>query len=1699
MQQRENTAPAPFHASQWQVIFDALPACVVIGSALRDGSGRMVDLVIEYLNDTACVVLGGARERLVGRRLGELLPGDRTSGFLAACCRVADGAADKVRNVVEHAVRSGGRVEVRRFAIDIVRHNDGVLTTWIDVTTPVGAGPAALEPRDVESSDGSALERAVATTIAGAAPRAKSEGVSGVGSDTAFRAFADASPVLIWMSDDNQEGIYFNDAWLAFTGVPFEQQRGRGWRTLVHPDDLSSFADACNRAFQARRPFTTEFRLRRADGEYRWLLDSGTPRFDPDGSFVGFVGSCVDITDRKHAEQRIATLTDDLRQRAEELDAILRVLPVGIFVAHDAECRQMTMNPAGAAMLGLDERVNPSKTGPARDALTFRVLRDGMEVPSEELPMQRAARSGRPVSGEDFEIVFPDGTARSLFEYAVPLFSADGQVRGCIGAFVDLTERKQAEAELREREERFERLVQALPAAVYTTDAAGQIDLVNDGAIELWGRRPEPGERWCGSYRLFDLDGRPIPHHECPMALVLRHGEQSPPRELLIERPDGTRRHVLVHPEPLYQGDRLVGAVNMAVDLTEPRRAEETRAILAAIVESSDDAIVSKTLDGIIQSWNDGACRLFGYTAEEAIGKSIALIVPPELMDEERTILDRLGRGEPIDHFETQRVAKDGTRREISLTISPIRDRHGRVIGASKVARDIRERRRAERALQASENRFRRLADSAPVLIWICDRDGNGTWFNRPRLDLVGRTLQEELGTGWLDRIHPEDRDRYREELVEACRACREVVLEYRLLRHDGAYRWMLDHGVPLTDANGNFEGYIGSGIDITDRRRMEDELRISESRFRTLANAVPALVWATRPDGSFFYLNPRWEEFTGQPTALALGDGWTSAVHPTERQALLEKWKHCVESGETFEGECRYRHQGGEYRRHYFRALPVRDNDGQPLAWYGTSIDIEDRKRIEDALHESESRFRNIADSSPMMIWVTAVDGRCTYLNRGWYDFTGQDESGALGFGWLEAIHPGDRERVREHTLQATTLRQPFRVEYRLRRADGAYRWCIDAATPRFSDSGLFLGFVGSVIDITERKTIEDALRDSEERFRTLAENISQFAWMADSSGSVFWFNQRWYDFTGTTLEEMQGWGWTRVLHPDHVDRVVESIRRSWNSGEPWEDLYPMRGRDGGYRWFLSRAHPIRDVEGHVVRWFGTNTDVTEHRATQEALRESELRLRLALRGASAGVWSVNIRTGETFWSDELLPLYGLDPSTPRSLRYLLDRVHPEDRERVEAGFRRHLEADDEEFRQEFRIVHPDRGERWILDMGRVERDGRNVPVRCSGINIDITDRKRHEEQLRTVMAELNHRVKNTLAVVQSISTQTMRRAADLPSFRSSFEKRLRAIAAAHSLLTNGDWEGASLQEIISTELDAASGLREQRTIQGPPIVLRPKEALAMHMVVHELTTNACKYGALSVDTGRVSVEWEVCNGPVRTFSLVWHEQCGRPVMRPTGIGYGTRLMEQLVEYELKGTIEREFRPQGIHCRIAFPLGAGGDTATVARARADARGAGPTSPAVQQGGRVLVVEDNAALAMGLTDELEDQGFTIVGPAGSLERAMELARTQAIDVAVVDVDLGGTPSYPLARLLRDNGVPFALLTGYTAADLPDDLPATTVMSKPVALDELIAFLQRHCQPGDSDQGTGRSGSPSAICYRAEASTDEHGQSSTQGC
>jgi len=374
-------------------------------------------------------------------------------------------------------------------------------------------------------------------------------------------------------------------------------------------------------------------------------------------------------------------------------------------------------------------------------------------------------------------------------------------------------------------------LLEALPAAIYTTDAEGRITSYNDEAVRFAGREPQLGtDSWCVTWKLYWPDGTPLPHDQCPMAIALREGRPVRGVSAIAERPDGTRVHFMPYPTPIKDAcGKVIGAVNMLVDVTEQKRAEEAQARLAAIVASSVDAIYSTSLDGTIQTWNEGAEHLFGYSAAEALGQPVTLLIPEDRQAEERELSERIARGEVVVNFETKRRAKDGRSFDVSLAASPIRDAAGRVVGTSRIPRDITERKRAEEA----RARLAAIVASSDDAIVSKSLDGIIRTWNSGAERMFGYSSDEALGRH-ITLIIPEDRH-HEEDMVLGKVRRGETVDHFETVRRtkDGRLRDISLTVSPIRDAHGQVIGASKIARDITERKRMDAQLEAMVSALR--------------------------------------------------------------------------------------------------------------------------------------------------------------------------------------------------------------------------------------------------------------------------------------------------------------------------------------------------------------------------------------------------------------------------------------------------------------------------------------------------------------------------------------------------------------------------------------------------------------------------------------------------------------------------------------------------------------------------------------------------------------------------------------------------------------------------------------------------------------------------------------------------
>ena len=475
-------------------------------------------------------------------------------------------------------------------------------------------------------------------------------------------------------------------------------------------------------------------------------------------------------------------------------------------------------------------------------------------------------------------------------------------------------------------------------------------------------------------------------------------------------------------------------------------------------------------------------------------------------------------------------------------------------------------------------------------------------------------------------------------------------------------------------------------------------------------------------------------------------------------------------------------------------------------------------------------------------------------------------------------------------------------------------------------------------------------------------------------------------------------------------------------------------------------------ELEGRVF------ARTSELEASTRQLRQSEERRSLALVAGKMGSWDWNQETGECLWDDGQYQIFGVDRQnfavTAENVRAL---VHPDDWNELQIALQRLLK-DRQPTQAEFRVKRPNGDIRWCLGSGAPSLDPAGNVARISGVTVDITDRKQAEERQTLLAREVDHRAKNALAVVQSIVRLT--RASTIEDFITAVEGRIRALSRAHTILSLSRWQGADLHGLVDEELAPYRTIDGRRVAaSGPHVSLRPAAAQCLALALHELVTNAAKYGALSADTGSVEMEWSLASGDLQ---LHWTEKGGPPTKAPSAPGFGTRIIKASIEGQLGGKADFEWLAEGVCCCLSVPLGDGKSTHPAGNGQhATAAQAAPApQPIVVLGNRVLVVEDEALVAMAIRESLDSLGYSVVGPCGNITEAVIALRHNRVDAAVLDINLGGDLVYPLADILAAENIPFVFVTGYGHEELESRFAAVPILQKPIERHALQTVLMR---------------------------------------
>ena len=714
-------------------------------------------------------------------------------------------------------------------------------------------------------------------------------------------------------------------------------------------------------------------------------------------------------------------------------------------------------------------------------------------------------------------------------------------------------------------------------------------------------------------------------------------------------------------------------------------------------------------------------------------------------------------------------------------------------------------------------------------------------------------------------------------------------------------------------------------------RRSLREQAEQRLLHERILDSATDYAIVSTDPEGRVTRWNAGAERILGWTEAEMLGQPLDGFFTPEDRAADRPgiEMRLAQERGGAPDERCHLRKDGTRFWASG-ELMPLRTEGGETIGFVKILRDRTDQREAGAALEASEMRYRSLVEVSPQVVWFGDAGGTVTYCNAYWYDYTGQPQDEPGHVDWANAIHPDHLEAVRVAWADAVASGQPYEIEFPLRRTDGQYRWFLSRARPVADKSGAVASWIGTSLDIHDRRQAEDGLLKTQEQLRLAVDATATGIFDYDLVADDLVWDARTKSFFGLGPDAHVDLDvYLARVHPADRDGATEAVNAALDpAGSGTYDVAyrTVAPEDGTERWVSAKGQTLFE-NGRAIRLIGTARDITADRRAEEAVREAEERYRLAARATNDAIWDWDLATGHVLWNEALQTAHGHAPDAVEPTGdWWIAHIHPEDRARVDRSIHAVIDGAGTAWTDEYRFRRADGSFADILDRGNVIRNAGGKAIRMIGAMFDISERKRAEEHQRLLTGELQHRVKNTLAMVQAIAAQTFRNVEGAEEAREAFSARLISLGRAHDILTQASWTEAPIAEVVEGALSVHRGGTASRIrASGPDVPLSAKAALALALSLHELATNAAKYGALSNEAGTVDLRWHVVHedGAPR-FCLTWSEQGGPSILvQPTRRGFGSRLIERSFAAEVGGEVRLTYAPTGLTCRLEAPLAA--------------------------------------------------------------------------------------------------------------------------------------------------------------------------------
>lgn len=1136
-------------------------------------------------------------------------------------------------------------------------------------------------------------------------------------SEEKFRSYIENAPDAIMVVDRKGNYLMANNAAAEMTGYSIDELTRMNILDVTHPDDH----------VKGERHFKNVVGKGEAIDEVRYITKKGEVRYWSvkaikldDDRFLGFQS---DITERKLAEEA-------LRESEERFALAIDASEQGIW-DWNLLTNQVYFSSQWKKQIGYEDFEIKNE---------FSEWTDHLHPDDRERCLSEVqSYLQNPVKHFIIEFRFrhKDGSYRWIHNKAASILNSDGKVIRMFGAHLDFTERKLAEAAIKLSESKFNIAFHASPVAMAIQDENDIFIDINLAFIKLTGYLKEevigrPGlelNLWA------DLNQRNYVNSEFERNRVVKN------YEFQFRRKNGSTGFGILSSEMIDINGKSA-SLTTVIDITERKSAEsalsESESKFRSLVTSLSDIVY--TLDteqrhtGVFGEWvtKSGLTPQYfiGRTARDIFGEEASSIHEKENL--------KVLNGESVV-YEWSMVSQD-SKLFYQTSLAPLRDSSGNILGIVGVARDISNLKLAEEKIRESEEKFRNLFNTMPNGYYRSTREGYFVDANPAFIQMLGYSNLEELKSVYIPTdifVHSVER----EEILTNNPGFISNVETYRLRRKDGKIIWVEDNARYIKDETGNVIFNEGICKDITDRKNIEDALRESEQLFNTLAQVSPVGIFRTDPDGLTTYVNPTWIRLSGISFEQAMGDGWINAVHPDDREKLSSGWKFSTIENDVSVAEYRFLRPDGNIVWVMGQAIPEFDSDNRIVGYVGTITDITDRKQSEDALRQSEEKFRAITEQTNSLISLTDANGIITYASPSALEIFNYLPEEMVGRHFMEFLYEEDIQKAVNAFREAVDkIRVTKNLILRMKRKDGS----IFYGELNGSDfhSGESRGSLVVIQDISERIKSDEALRESEERFRIIAEKTGTIVYDRDLITNKVHREGAIQEVLGYTKDEYNSLSveqFNQLLHQEDRLRVIEEEGKLFNKGGNITQFYRLRHKNGNYVQIEDNSVVLTDKYGRGSRLLGSMKDITERKHTEEALRESEELHRKLLLTVPDLIIRTNLKGDIIFVNESVLQSLGYVPKENLLGKNMLNFISPKDKERAIRNSKLMLERP--LGIQEYTLVFEDGYELISEVNGDVIVDSESNPIGMVYVVRDISERKKAEENLR----KLSHAVEQS------------------------------------------------------------------------------------------------------------------------------------------------------------------------------------------------------------------------------------------------------------------------------------------------------------------------------------------------------------------